>query len=319
MGHEGRGGFLIKKTFNIILMIAAVISIVILVGRAIAFKEEEMIKEDLSPSLFTIDVGVERQGYKEVLDLVINRLNEQSHIIDDQASSIDYFIGQSLTTISTRNKDKSLTISNHKNTKESLEASYPNMEAYTLKNGLKGVIVQDENKEQIDFFQLEAEEDKALIKLSSDLETDLNKAKETLDQFQALEEKSYTIEDLEKQVKISFKDVHVPNLDDINIEAVNMSFTRNDNFNNMTITYKTKKDEFYFHLYYSIYPKEQAGPMRGEKIQGKDIYLDTEYEAQYQWEDDNYQYILTLNDKQNKYTEDDILHIIELSNQVLHP
>lgn len=319
MGHEGRGGFLIKKTFNIILMIAAVISIVILVGRAIAFKEEEMIKEDLSPSLFTIDEGEERQGYKEVLDLVINRLNEHSHIIDDQASSIDYFIGQSLTTISTRNKDKSLTISNHKNTKESLEASYPNMEAYTLKNGLKGVIVQDENKEQIDFFQLEAEEDKALIKLSSDLETDLNKAKETFDQFQALEEKSYTIEDLEKQVKISFKDVHVPNLDDINIEAVNMSFTRNDNFNNMTITYKTKKDEFYFHLYYSIYPKEQAGPMRGEKIQGKDIYLDTEYEAQYQWEDDNYQYILTLNDKQNKYTEDDILHIIELSNQVLHP
>jgi len=318
MGHEGRGGFLIKKTFNIILMIAAVISIVILVGRAIAFKEE-MIKEDLSPSLFTIDEGVERQGYKEVLDLVINRLNEHSHIIDDQASSIDYFIGQSLTTISTRNKDKSLTISNHKNTKESLEASYPNMEAYTLKNGLKGVIVQDENKEQIDFFQLEAEEDKALIKLSSDLETDLNKAKETFDQFQALEEKSYTIEDLEKQVKISFKDVHVPNLDDINIEAVNMSFTRYDSFNNMTITYKTKKDEFYFHLYYSIYPKEQAGPMRGEKIQGKDIYVDTEYEAQYQWEDDNYQYILTLNDKQNKYTEDDILHIIELSNQVLHP
>src|SRR5699024_4609930 len=218
MGHEGRGGFLIKKTFNIILMIAAVISIVILVGRAIAFKEE-MIKEDLSPSLFTIDEGVERQGYKEVLDLVINRLNEHSHIIDDQASSIDYFISQSLTTISTRNKDKSLTISNHKNTKESLEASYPNMEAYTLKNGLKGVIVQDENKEQIDFFQLEAEEDKALIKLSSDLETDLHKAKETFDQFQALEEKSYTIEDLEKQVKISFKDVHVPNLDDINIEA----------------------------------------------------------------------------------------------------
>lgn len=117
---------------------------------------------------------------------------------------------------------------------------------------------------------------------------------------------------------MSFKNVKVPDLDKVYIEPVNVSITKSKSVNKMKIDYKFIEDEYHFHLTYTMSPIDKAGPIQGEEITSN-IYLDKEFDPQYQWEDDHYQYTLILKDKKNKYTEDDILHIIELSSQTLHP
>lgn len=160
---------------------AAIISAIILAIKYSGEKENKEVEEvELTSSLFTIDEEVSRQTYEQLLDHMIDQINEHAHLIDDEGY-IDYFIGKALVSISSTNKDNTLSIRNHKNTKENIEDHYKNIEAHTLKNGLNGVIAKHKSYDEIDFFQLESEDDKALIHLSTaSLETDMDKAKKYL-------------------------------------------------------------------------------------------------------------------------------------------
>lgn len=291
--------------------IIGIIIVIVVIGVTAYFIVNNLSKEGKLQA-----VQMESDAYEKEFDEMLASLNEYSSVIYNENAIYVYGSGDYFR-LSSEIPNRETIVELHDMTNSMIEGAYIEIKPYTLTDDIKGIIAKHKEVERFAFIQTnKSEGDYQLLIMKEDIESE-DELLSVLEDYEQPEKKSYTKNDLESMMDMTFSDLMVLNIDDEEIKEGSFSFSLGNDYQVLTIHYKFEKDGDTDTGSLAIRPNRQQRTEVTKRLKtekGLDVVFNDKFTDTYSWKLGDYVYELSLDNIEDLYAEEDILALIDKSN-----